>query len=141
MWQRDSPREGGKDGDLQECSVTGLVREDQVGSKGAQRDRARGGCQGLRGGSPCQEARLGGKQQGRGRRARGGRGGSSNLQVGVVRCSWPREKEGKRGIQTVSTEGGRSGATGRGASWSPGGEMEAVEVREGRREGRGGTGC
>lgn len=54
--QRACAREVEKDGDLQEqCGVTGLVREDHVGSsKGAQRDRAKGGWQGLEDGALAQ---------------------------------------------------------------------------------------
>lgn len=53
MRWRDSPREVGKDGTFQSSVVIGLVREDDVGNKGAQRDRARGGCQRLGGRGSC----------------------------------------------------------------------------------------
>ena len=44
MWRRVTTREVGKVGTFKNSGVIGLVREDNVGSRGAQRDRAKGGC-------------------------------------------------------------------------------------------------
>lgn len=106
-----------------------------MGSKGAQRD-----CQGLGGGRPCSGGWTGWKTVGARQNGKGSERRVSQPAHGCSEAIVAKRERGQRG-SSIHGEWEVSGDW-QGCILEPdGGDTQAVEVREGRREGSDGTGC